>query len=415
VDTFTTLWNRLLLRAPAVGAALSQDLIRDAFNQFAERREWSWLQKSSAFFPPTYTPTGSVTVTGDSQVVTGAGSNFTSFAIGAQIRVGGFGGTSFPTYTIVAIQSDTQLLMDKPWAGPNLAAQQYSVFQCYYPVPADFNYFYSIVNTTSNYRLWHNLSQAQLDRSDPQRVQIGITFAAAFYDYTQTFIGTINPTLQVHGSGPVPTSTSSTGFTFPADSIYTVEITTGGAPGGALAFEWKQDNGTYQTGVPVPDSNPINLSNGVAVYFPSGTYVLGDVFVIQCFQAPQSGVPRYELWPRPINTPYSYPFLYIAKWPDLTDASPALPDLIARRGDAILEMALRNCARNPGTDTSPNPYYDIGLANSYMVSAEKMIYELEVKDDALAMKDLVWDNYPFAPAPWLDGSWLQTHAIYPSP
>ena len=415
MDTFTTLWNRLQLRSPAIGPALAQDFVRDAFNQLAERREWSWLQRSSAFFPPTFTLTGTVSVVGDSVYVTGVATTFTALAIGAQIRIGGLGGSSYPTYTIAQIPSDTLLVMDKPWAGPSLSTQQYQVFQCYYPVPADFNYFYSIVNTTSNYRLWHNLTQAELDLADPQRIQVGITFAAAFYDYTTNYNGSISPTLQVSGTGPAPVSTTSQGFSFPADSVYTVEITTGGVPSGALVFEWKQDSNPYNTGVAIADNNPIDLSNGIQVYFPQDTYVLGDVFIIQAFAATTSGVPRYELWPRPINTPYVYPYLYIAKLPDLSDTRPQLPDLIARRGDVLLEMALANCARFPGTDTAANPYFNLNVAVQHEARAERMIYELEKKDDDLASKDLRYQSMPFYPAPWMDGSWLQSHAVFQNP
>jgi hypothetical protein len=39
-----------------------------------------------------------------------------------------------------------------------------------------------------------------------------------------------------------------------------------------------------------------------------------------------------------------------------------------------------------------------------------MIYELEVNDDDLAIKDLQFQQLPFAPAPWMDGRYLQSHA-----
>ena len=117
----------------------------------------------------------------------------------------------------------------------------------------------------------------------------------------------------------------------------------------------------------------------------------------------------------PINMPYVYPYLYIAKWPALTDDQPVLPGLLARRGDVLLEMALTNCARFPGTDTTPNPYYDLNLARQHEIKAETLIYELEKKDDDLASKNMSYMNLPFYPAPWLDGSWLQSHAIFPTP
>jgi hypothetical protein len=412
VDDFNTLWNRLLLRAPAVGPGLAQDLVRDAFNQLAERRQWSWLIRSGAFYPSIFYQTGTVAVTANDNTVTGSGTVWTQSFVGAQFR-GGAPPSSFPTYTITQVLSNISLLLDKPWAGPTSSGLGYQIFQCYFPVPGDFQYFYSIVNPTSNYRLWHNLTQAEIDLADPQRVQTGLTFAAAFYDYSSTYSGSISPTLQVHGTGAAPVSTTATGFSFPQDSVYVVEITTGGASGTAV-FTWKQDSGAANPGI-LTSTTPIDLSNGVQVYFPVGTYVVGDVFIIQCKAQTVSGVPRYELWPRPINTPYVYPFTYAAKLPALTPDQPQLPEFIARRGDVILEMALANCARFPGTDTMRNAYYDLNLAVQHEVRAEKMVYELEKKDDDTATKDLTYQELDYMPMPFLDGSFLQTHAIYPTP
>lgn len=422
VDTYTTIWNRLLLRAPAVGAELARDLVRDAFQQFAERREWSWLIRHSAFFPPTYNLTDAVSVSPGSPFVTSTGGFFVPAMVGQQIRLGALGGTSYPTYTILQYLGPSQIMMDSAWVGPTLTNQPYQVFQCYFPVPADFKSFYSLVNTTANYRLWTNLTQAELDLADPQRVQSGITFAAAFYDYTQNYTGTVAPTLQVVGTGSVPNATTSYGFTYPADSIYSLQITTGGIVGTAV-FQWKQDGGPWTAGV-VSDTFPIDLSNGVQVFFPAGTYNAGDVFVVRCNAQGVHGVPRYELWPRPINAPYVYPFIYNCYVPELTDANPSLPEFIANRGDVLLEMALAAAARFPGqtADNSAssfilrktNQYYDLQLAQIHEGKAEKMINELELKDDDVAIKNLVYKDIPFYPAPWLDGSWLQRHAIYPN-
>lgn len=411
MDTFTTLWNRVQLRVPAAGPDLSQDLIRDAFNQLVERREWSWLMKTSSFYVPTYTYPGTVSVTGGSAVVTGVSTTFTGDLQGKQFRLGSIGGTAYPTYTIIQFVSTTSVVLDRPWVGPSLSAQSYQLFQCYFPVPEDFQYFYSVTNPTANYRLNHNATQAEFDSYDPQRSQSGIAYAMAFYDYTQNLSGTIAATLQVHGSGAVPVSTTALGFTYPQDSTYSVEITTGGIVGTA-AFKWQQDTGTTAGTLVTTSSSPIDLSNGVQVYFPAGTYVLGDVFVIVCKAQAVSGVPRYEMWPRPIGASYVYPYMYAAKLPALTDEQPQLPEFIARRGDVLLEMALTNLALWPGTSNQPNPYVNPGVSNIHRIAAEKMIYELETKDDSTAIKNLVYQGLPFM-GPWQDGSWLQTHALYP--
>lgn len=410
IDTFTTLWNRLLLRCPAVGPALAQDLVRDCFQQLAERRTWSWRRGTSAFFPHIFYNTGTADTVNGSQYITGTGTVWDTSWVGAQFR-GGAIPSAFPTYTILQVLSPTSILLDQPWAGPDTSGMQYQIFQCYFPVPEDFQSFESLTNPTNSFQIWTNLTQAELDRLDPQRVNSGVVYGAAFYDYTANYQGNIQDVLQVGGSGPAPVSTTTTGYTFPTASTYVIQITAGGTVG-SVVFEWKQDNGAYTTGVAVLDSNPIDLSNGVQVYFPAGTYVTGDIFIINATTEPVPSVPRYELWPRPINAFYVLPYLYIKLLPELTDAQPDLPPFVAQRGDVLLEMALEKCAQFPGTATSPNPYYNLGLADRHGKKAFELICELEKYDDNTGSQDISYQNWPFYPAPWLDGRWQQDHAIY---
>lgn len=420
MDNYTLLWNKLLLRAPGVGAALAQDLITDAYHQFCERREWSWLTKTGCLYPNQFTMVGTVSATPKSPFITGAGTNFTVAMIGNQFRTGSGGVSNFPTYTIVAVNSTTSLVLDKPWTGPAVANSNYQVFQCYFEMPADFKSFYSIVNTTNNYKLWPYISQAELDLCDPQRVQFGPSWAAAFYDYSQSFAGSVGSMLQAYGTGAVPVSTTSYGFSFPMNSVYQLVITAGATPGdGTLTFQWRQDGGAWTAGVAVPDNNPIDLSNGVQVYFPQLVYVAGDVFIIQCtaLTTQQSSVPRYELWPRPMNAPFVYPYIYVANYPEIDDVHPTLPPYVGQRGDVILEIALAAAARFPGeqdkSDQGVNktPYFDLKLSSIHAARAETLIYELEKKDEDVAIKDMMLSNLPWAPAPWADGSWQQSHAF----
>jgi hypothetical protein len=404
VDTFTTLWNRILLRVPALGPDLAQDLIRDAFNQLCERREWSWLTRTNSFYIPVIVTGGTVSTTSGSPIVTGSGTAFTGSMIGRQWRIA----VNYPTYTILQVVSPTSLVLDRAWNGPALSGYSYQIFQSYYSVPNDFQYFIVVTNPTNNYRLNHLASQSELNSHDPQRAQFGIAYACAFYDYSQSQIGIISETVRVRGSGSVPVSTTTLGYSYPIDSLYSLEITSGGAVG-AAQYKWSQDGSVQGTGI-VSQSDPFDLSNGVQVYFPDGIYELGDVFVIQCNAQSVAGVPRYELWPRPADNAV-YPFQYISRIPELSDAQPQLPPPFSRRGDVVLEMAMTNAALWPGSEASPNTYRDPGVSNAHRVTAERMIYELEKKDDETAIKDLSYSGLPFM-GPWHDGSWLQTHAIY---
>lgn len=410
IDTFTTIWNRLLLRAPAIGSLLAQDLVRDSFQQLAERRTWSWRRGTNSFYPHIFYNTGTANTTNNSAYVSGNGTVWDVSWVGAQFR-GGAIPSAFPTYTILAVLSPTLILLDNAWSGPTTAAFQYQIFQCYFPVPNDFQSFESVTNPTNSMQIWTNTTQYELDRMDPQRVTSGVVYAAVFYDYTANYQGDIQPILQVGGSGPSPISTTSQGYSFPTASTYSLQITTGGAVGAAV-FKWKQDDGSYTTGVAVPDSQPIDLSNGVQVYFPAGVYVVNDIFIINCTTEPVPSVPRYELWPRPINAFYVLPYLYIKLLPELTDSQPQLPPFVAQRGDVLLEMSLQKAATFPGTATTPNPYYNLGIADRHEAKANMLIYELEKYDDNTGSQDISYQNMPMGPSPWLDGNWLQSHAVY---
>lgn len=123
-------------------------------------------------------------------------------------------------------------------------------------------------------------------------------------------------------------------------------------------------------------------------------------------------LPRYELWPYRMSQ-YVYPFLYESRPPDLNDSGASLPRYI--RGDVLLEMALAQAARWPGpSKDSPNPYFNLQLALQHEARAEKMIMELERQDDEVSEHDVKYSQFmqmPFAPLPWADSRFLQSHSI----
>lgn len=410
LDTFITLYNRLLLRCPAVGPLFAQDLIQDSFKEFCQRRDWSWRQKSSALNPQTFSAAGTISISPGSATVTGSGTAFTSAMIGAQFRVSGFG---YPTYSIINVASSTSLTLDRPWIGPVMSGSGYQIFQCYFRMPADFDRFISLINPRDNFQLHTSVTQTILDRLDPQRAKTGgQSYAASFVDFTGSYVGEVGSILQVRGSGPSPIATTTLGYTYPSASTYVITITTGGVVGVA-EFTWRQDNGSTSAAI-LTSSDPTDLSNGIQVYFPDGTYVQGDVFVIHCTPNTVASVPRYELWPRPINASnYVYPYLYLTSIPDLSDDSPALPPSIANRGDVILELALMKCAEWPGAEGTKNPYYDLNLARRHQLKFEAMVNELELRDNDINQVNLVYTNLPFYPAPWTDPAWLQSHDVMP--
>lgn len=421
-DDYTEVWNRVLLRAP-VDPAQAQAFVKDAFQEFAERREWSWLIRNSVFAPPNLYDVGTATVVPGNANVVGVGTNWDTTMVGRQFRFGIY----TPIYTISAVDSPTSLVLDQAWVGQQQITQSYLLYQAYYSTPPDFREWLTLKDPQNNFKLHTNVMQPQLDFWDPQRSQNQTPRCVAFLDYggglngSQGNVGTI---MQVGGTqgDPAPVAATTFGYSYPGNATYVVTISTGGQPGdSSFAFTWFRITANGSTAVSnpqiVPDNSPINLSDGTQVYFPTGTnpYVVGDVFVVNCQQdtvQPQTS-PRYEMWPHPMTQLYYYPFLYVAKIPPFDAANPQLPPFVRR--DVILEKALEKCAMYPGVSAdAPNPYFSLALASRHMAQYERWAMDLEIKDDATAIRDFVYqDQTPWAPMPFMDGSWLRDHAVPP--
>jgi len=414
VDNFITLSNRLLSRAPAIGIALSEQLIQDSWHQLQARREWSFRRRSGTFAPPNLYQTGTASTNvsnGQPTLITGSGTTWTPDMIGRQIRIGGL---LFPFYTIVGWLSATELLIDQPWAGADVTAQTYQILQIYYPVPEDFGYWLYVMSIKDAYRLWTTTTENDLAIMDPQRTNQGQTYSVVFRDYTSQFGGIIGPVIPVGANGASPISTTSTGFTYVANATYIIQVVLGGDSGTAT-FQWMRAGQTSFQPVQTTSTDPEDLMDGVQVYWPEGqTYVANDLFVINCQSIVTQSGPRYELWPGPTFSGYLYPYQYIAKEYDLTREQPQLPPFIANRGEVLLEMALAKAATYPGAggDSAPNPYYNLQLAAWHEGRVMDMLVDLERTDEEVGLTLIDYQSYPLFPAPWDTGEWQSRHAPF---
>lgn len=119
---------------------------------------------------------------------------------------------------------------------------------------------------------------------------------------------------------------------------------------------------------------------------------------------------RYEIWPHQ-RAEYVYPFLYISRPPDLSEAGATLPRSI--RGDVLLEMALGQAARWPGPSReAPNPYFNLALAMQHDARAENMLQDLDRMDAEIWAQDVTYHSVsamPFASIPFGDARYLQAH------
>lgn len=401
VDTYTACWNKVLLRCPSLSPKLAQDFIINAFRRIAERRRWSWLVKSGQFITPAVYSTGTVSVTLNSTTVTGVGTTFTAAMVGRQFWIG----TAIPIYTIAQFNSATSIELDIPWGDATAAAQTYQIYQCLFTPPADFHQFISVWDPAFSWQLY-----LDAPRSDNNNVG-GNCYAVSFYDYSGSQVGVVGAPVQIVGSGPDPVQGGI--YTAPADSIFTITATTGGAAGTAV-YKWSKNDGSYTTGV-VSDVNGAaqDLQDGVVVSFPTGqTFILNDTWVIRATAISNSGVPRYMLWPYQ-QAAHVYPYLYEARATDLNETNAVLPRFI--RGDVLVDMAMEEVCSWPGPSIEkPNPYFSTRNAERYRKNNERQLLTLERQDDETWLQDLTY-SYSMLSWPYVsvlgDSAWLQSHAI----
>ncbi len=411
MDNFNTLSQRLLNRAPSIGIVLAQQLVNDSWHTLQARREWNWRRKSGTFAPPTLYQEGMASTnasTGNPFLITGVNTAWTTDMIGRQIRIGGL---NYQYYDITGYLSPTQLIIGQPWAGPDLTNQAYQILQCFFPVPDDFGYFEWCVSLKDAFKLYTQTTQSELAVWDPQRTNQGQTFTVSFRDFSASLGGIIGPVIPVTSpASPAPISTTTLGYSYPANATYIVQVVTGGIAGVAT-WQWLRSGQTAFQPAVISDESPQDLSDGVQIYWPDGqTYAAGDLFVINCVALLTQGVPRYELWPTPSFNGYLYPYQYITRESDLTPQQPTLPPQVASRGELLLEMALEKCALFPGQDMDhPNLYYSLQLAKYHRERYEDMMIEFENNDQNIGENKITYEDWPYGGGVWDTGSWRQHH------
>jgi hypothetical protein len=226
-------------------------------------------------------------------------------------------------------------------------------------------------------------------------------------DYTTNYAGSISQPVQIIGTGQIPATTGA--FSGAVNTVYTVQIT-GTGVSGVATYQWKAGSGAFSTGQ-LTSTFATALAQGVNVYFPAtGSYTNGDTFIIQCIAIPQVGLPRFELWPH-MQSQYNWGYMYVSRAQDLEDPNVPLPYTI--RGDVLLEMSLSEAANWPGvSEEKRNPYYNPVVQARHERNAERLVAELERQDDEIFEMDTMYSMYiglPFAPFPFGDAGWLQSH------
>lgn len=403
---------------------LARTWIRDAGRRTLESRHWSFLHRRAQLQVPAAVNDTSlaatVTATANSSTLAFSSAVCTSSMVGQQIRLSSgvsVVGSSGPVFDIVGYVDSSHLEIYPRWQMPTVAAQPFTIFTAYFQMPSDFMMMVSIVDVVYRRRLRTNVPRESIDRYDAARSRLGGPAALLSpLDYSPVFSGSVASTLPIVGSGAVPTSGGT--YTGAQDAIFAVQITLGGL-GGVATFKWSKQGGAYTTGVLSDTGFGNQLSDGVTLLWDAAaTYTINDIFLIRCSTLPTIGSPRMEMYPFQ-STQSVFPYLYLARYPDITDDGVALPGIVGRRDDVIREKALEFAATYPGTPDRPNNYAQINRRDYHAANWRTLLDELEREDNETMQTNVRADPYfslPFAVLPWVSGSDLQSFDppwIYP--
>lgn len=78
-----------------------------------------------------------------------------------------------PIFTVNAVVSPTEIIMDQVFGGPSVAAIDYSILKIYCTMPSDFKDFLSVKDPVQGIPIEFHVSQRQIDSIDPQRSSSG--------------------------------------------------------------------------------------------------------------------------------------------------------------------------------------------------------------------------------------------------
>ena len=166
--------RQLRLWVPHIPYTLAQQFIRDRYRRILERRTWSGLRGESEYQLRASKQDGTVTVTFQSQTVTGAGTAFALGDIGRQFKAG----SGSPIYSITNVVGQV-LTLDRPFGNPSAAGLTYFVFDGYVNAPADFKSHIAVVDRLQGWRLRTWITQDELNAWDPQRTFFGQPYVIA--------------------------------------------------------------------------------------------------------------------------------------------------------------------------------------------------------------------------------------------
>jgi hypothetical protein len=123
---------------------------------------------------------------------------------------------------------------------------------------------------------------------------------------------------------------------------------------------------------------------------------------------PTTGVARFELWSKPTGVG-QFAMRYVKKPSKLSGTTSIMEPL---RGDVIINAALADVARWPGTSGLKNPMFDLNAYRMYDERFREGLQECWMKDiernQTMVSYDQ-WSQLPYAP---VDAKFVQNHFIF---
>ena len=164
MPTFSDVWRSIRVNCPDATVTLVRRWVQNAYRQLADQRQWSWkVLEGQIVWAGTHDVTDVVTTFG-SAVVTGPAATFVAADAGRQFRVG-----TYPIYTVLSVDSATQITLDRPYEGQTSGTVQGHILDAYTTLPANFENFLAIVDPTYQRLVPWWATWMELDRIDPIR------------------------------------------------------------------------------------------------------------------------------------------------------------------------------------------------------------------------------------------------------
>jgi hypothetical protein len=134
MSTFGTIRGRILTLATThIDVTSLNALINRVAQAELEARAWSFRRNNTVVNSVAPKADGTVDVTQDSAVIAGTGTSFAAADVGRKLRVGA-GANAVGLFTVLSVQSATQLTLTSTYPGTTALAQPYFLFQQFYSI-----------------------------------------------------------------------------------------------------------------------------------------------------------------------------------------------------------------------------------------------------------------------------------------